>query len=98
MTKDLGVSLRAMLDEAAAALDAGEAADAEKRAKAIIALVRAERDAAEFLADQSARAPEQDEEQLRAELRRRLALYVEADINGAPDQVLERLAVEAFAG
>ncbi len=86
-----------MLDEAAASLNEGEAADAERQAKAISALVRAERDVAQFLVEQSALAPEQDDEELRAELRRRLARFVEAERAGAPDAVLERIATEAVA-
>jgi type IV secretory pathway TrbF-like protein len=97
MTKDLAASLRTMLDEAAAALNVGEAAEAERQAKAICALVRAERDVALFLAEQSALAPEHDDEELRAELRRRLARFVEAERAGAPDAVLERIAMEAVA-
>jgi hypothetical protein len=91
MAKDLGARLRSMLDETASILNAGEAVEAERRAKAVVALVRAERDVAEFLADERATAPEQDEEQLRAELRHRIGRYVAAAAAGAPLDVLERI-------
>ncbi|MEQ1619401.1 MAG: hypothetical protein ABL883_13780 [Terricaulis sp.] len=95
MAKDLGARLRAMLDEAASILNAGEAVEAERRAKAVVALVRAERDVAEFLADERANAPEQDEEQLRAELRRRIGRYVAAAAAGAPVDVLQQIGTGA---
>lgn len=93
----MSASLRNILDGAAAALGVGEAADAERRAKAISALVRAERDVAQFLAEQGALAPDADDEELCAELRRRLARFVEAERSGAPDEVLERIATEGVA-
>lgn len=95
MAKDLGVRLRAMLDEAASILNAGEAVEAERRAKAVVALVRAEREVAEFLADERTNAPEQDEEQLRAELRRRIGRYVAAASAGAPIDMLQQIGTGA---
>jgi hypothetical protein len=88
--------LRRLLDEAHAALAGGEAADAERRAKAVSALVKAERDVADFLAAETANA-DNDEEAQRAELLSRIARLVEADDAGAPDDVLERIASGATA-
>lgn len=84
-------TLRRLLDAAHTALAGGEAGEAERQAKAVRALVRAEREVAEFLAA-SATAGEDDEEAARAEIRRRIARFVEADQSGAPDEVLERIA------
>lgn len=86
-----------MLDNAAGALKSGDAADAERRAKAISALVRAQREVAEYVAAERARAPEEDEEALRAELRRRLARYVDADRAGASPELLQRIGTTASA-
>lgn len=89
-------SFRAMLADAEAAFVAGDVASAERAAKAISALVKAARDVAEL--EQLARIepPEDDEEALRAEIRSRIARFVDADRQGAPADVLERLAREAF--
>jgi hypothetical protein len=89
--------MRTLLDAAGALLGRGEAGDAERQAKAVTALVRAERDVAEFTAIQDAHRAEHDDEALRAELRRRLALFAEADRADAPLEVLERIAVEGRA-
>jgi cobalamin biosynthesis Mg chelatase CobN len=89
--------MRAMLDAAAFALEAGEAADAERQAKAISALVRAEGDVAKFLAEQRASAPEQNDEELRAELRRRIGRYVGAAAAGAPLEALDQIAAGSVA-
>jgi len=51
---DAGTGLRRLLDDAHAALAAGDASDAERRAKAASALLRAERDLAEYVAAQAA--------------------------------------------
>ena len=63
----------------------------ERRAKAVSALVRAHRDVSELGAIESAKAPKEDEEELRAELRRRLARYADAvragELGGASVQV-----------
>lgn len=90
-------ALRAMLDQAHAALKDGEAANAEKRAKAVTAIVRAERDVAEFLAETAATTLEEDEEHLRAELRSRLRRLVDGIRDGAPDDVLRGLRGEGSA-
>jgi hypothetical protein len=94
---DFEAELTAMLDDAASALKLGDAAEGERRAKAISALVRAQREVAEYVAAERARAPEEDEQALRAELRRRLALYVDADRAGAPPDVLKQIGTGASA-
>ena len=88
---DMGKGLRALLDEAHGALASGDAPDAERRAKAVSALVRAERDVADFIAAEAANT-ETDAEAQRAELLGRIARLVQADHAGAPDEVLERIA------
>ena len=97
MHLNLEADFAAMLADAVDALKAGEAADAERRAKAISALVRANRDVAEFVNEERTKAPETDEEELRAELRRRLARYVDAAEAGAADAVLEQIGTGAAA-
>lgn len=94
MKADPAAALQALLQQAEAALQAGDAQTVERRARAVSALVRAQRDVAEFA---RALPPEEDEEALRAELRRRLALFVEADLADAPAEVLERIALEGRA-
>lgn len=88
---DCKTGLRRLLDDAHTALAEGEAADAERRAKAVSALVRAERDVAEFLAAEAADAGDDEEAQC-AELLGRITRLVEAGTAGAPDEVLERIA------
>ncbi|MES1199393.1 MAG: hypothetical protein ABUS48_05360 [Pseudomonadota bacterium] len=96
--KQSAASLKALLAKAEDAFVAGDVETAERSAKAISALARAHRDVAEV--DQLARnePPEEDEEALRAEIRSRIARFVDADREGAPASVLERLAREAFEG
>lgn len=84
-------ALAAALEEAQRELAGGEALEAERRAKAVSALVRAARDAADLQAYARAQAPEEDEDALRAELRDRLARFIAAADAGAPDEVLERI-------
>lgn len=93
---EMGKGLRALLDEAHGALAGGDAPDAERRAKAVSALVRAERDVADLIAAETANT-ETDEEARRAELLSRIARLIEADHAGAPDEVLERIASGAPA-
>lgn len=93
---DFEAGLRRLLDDAHVTLASGEAAEAERRAKAISALVRAERDVAEFAAAQISDT-EDDEEAQRAELLGRITRLIEADRSGAPDEVLERIASGAVA-
>lgn len=87
-------AFRTFLDEARAALAQGDPSEAERRAKAISAIARAERDVAELLAAARRQPPEENDEYYRAELRRRLARFVEAERAGAPAEVLERIAAE----
>lgn len=89
---DLAADFRAMLDEARAALNDGDAIQSESRAKAVSAIVKAERDVAAFLSEQRAASQDNDDEASRAELLRRLNLYAEADRAGAPPEVLARIA------
>ena len=63
----------------------------------ISALVKAARETAEFEDFIKAQPSEHDVEDLRAELRRRLARFVAADKLGAPPEVLERIALEGLA-
>jgi tRNA threonylcarbamoyladenosine modification (KEOPS) complex Cgi121 subunit len=89
-------ALRQLMDEALDKLAGGEPGEAERCAKAVSALVRAERDLAEFEAA-AADLMEDDDEARRAELRRRLALFAEADRAGRPPEVLERIALTGSA-
>ena len=91
---DAVAALQKSLTEAGQALTNGDAAEAERRAKAITALVRAERDVAEFATASS--AVENDDELLFEDLARRLVRYAEADREGAPPEVLERIATEGL--
>ena len=90
------VALRQLMDEALDKLAGGEPAEAERCARAVSALVRAERDLAEFEAA-NADLMEDDDEARRAELRRRLTLFAEADRAGATPEVLERIALTGLA-
>jgi hypothetical protein len=85
-------ALRALLDAAHAELAGDQPAEAERRAKAVSAIIRAEQDVAAFVAAAAAQAPEEDAESIRAELRSRFRRLVEAEHAGAPAEVLERLA------
>jgi hypothetical protein len=93
---DAATALRELLADARAALAAGDAQEVERRARAISALVRAERDVAELAAAHEP-SSEEDDEALRAELRRRLDRFVEADLDDAPAEVLERIILEGVA-
>lgn len=88
---------RTYLDGARAALNGAEAADAERVAKAISALVRAERDVAEFLFELRSASENDDPEAIRAELQRRLALLADADRAGSPAEVLTQIAATGGA-
>ncbi len=88
-------ALRSIIDAALAQLVAGETAEAERSAKAVLALVRVERELAEFEAVGAASNSEGDNEANSAELRRRLALYVESDRAGAVPEDLERIATKS---
>lgn len=91
---DAVAALQRSLIKAGVALTDGKASDAARRAKAITALVRAEREVAEFATLSS--AVENDDEELCAELLRRLVRYADADRKGAPAEVLERIATEGL--
>ena len=86
-------TMKRLLGDALLALARGDdAVDAERRAKAISALVKAEREVAELMAAPAAPSVEEDEQSRRAELRRRIAVFVDASRAGAPDEVLQRIA------
>jgi hypothetical protein len=85
------------LDQAGAGLTAFTALDAARLGKAASALIRAKRELAQFMVETAVSASEEDEEALRAELRRRIARFVEADLSGAPPEVLERIALKGSA-
>lgn len=88
---------RAFLDQAHTALNGSEPQEAERRAKAISALVRAERDVAEYLSELRATNEQDDEDAIRAELQRRLTLFADAERAGhSPDQ-LARIAATGLA-
>jgi hypothetical protein len=89
--------LRHLLTCAERALGEGDAVAGERIAKAVSALVRAERDVEEFLAAQQAQQPEEDDEAIRAELLSRIRKLVDAENAGAPDDVVERLLAEVAA-
>ena len=90
-------SFRAYLDQAHAVLKGGDAQVSERLAKAISALVRAECDVAEFLTEQRAAHESDDEDSIRAELHRRLALFIAAEQAGDSDEELARIAREGRA-
>jgi len=92
---ETAAALRGCLATASALLIKGDVEQAERRAKAVSALVRAERDVAEF-ADALAPSSEADDERLCDELLRRLVRYAEADRAGAPVEVLKRIATEGL--
>jgi hypothetical protein len=92
-TRRSGRALRTLLDGAEAALNGGDLQGAERIAKVVTALVRAERDLAEFAAAHQEDIFE-DDETIRAEIRGRIRRLVEAQHSGAPADVLERLATE----
>ncbi len=85
-------ALRRIIDAALGQLVAGEAAEAERSAKAVSALVRAERELAELEAADAAPTDDEDNEAASAELRRRLARYVESLRAGSVPEMLERIA------
>jgi hypothetical protein len=67
---------RGYLEKVHAALDKGDAADGERLAKAVTALVRAERDVAEYLRE--AASEDDDPDAIRAELQSRFARFIDA--------------------
>lgn len=89
-------ALGGALDAARGSLSVGDAMEAERSAKAISALAKAARDVSDLEAVARAREPEDNVDELRAELRRRLALFVAEGLAGAPADVLERIAAEGL--
>jgi hypothetical protein len=85
------------LEKAQACLAAGETGEAESRARAVCACVKAAREVAELEALARAQPQEEDVESIRAELRRRVARFVVADQAGASMEDLERIAAEGDA-
>ncbi len=72
-------SLSAALKAAEADLRSGDAAEAEKRAKAVSAFAKAMRDLTELQAAIAAQTPEEDIEAVRERLRRRMAAFLGGD-------------------
>jgi hypothetical protein len=89
-------ALEQALVSAQGALRAGEAAEAERSAKAISALAKAIRDVKELSATTG--EAEDNVDELRAELRRRLDCFVAEAVAGAPTEVLARIASEGLPG
>lgn len=87
-------ALDAALRETQTSLAAGEAQEAERRAKAVSAFAKAIRDAAELADYARTMAPEEDVEAIRTELRRRIARYIDAAGAGAGADELAGLASE----
>lgn len=90
-------ALRKAFEAAETALADGDVEIAERTAKAVAAMVRAARDLSEFETIARAQPQEEDEEAMRAELRRRVAQLVDAVEADAPDEVLERIASRGVA-
>ncbi|WP_158766435.1 hypothetical protein [Terricaulis silvestris] len=91
-------TMKRLLNDALVAMTRGDnASDADRRAKAISALVKAEREVGELMAAPVAPSVEEDEQSRRAELRRRIAVFVDASRAGAPDDVLQRIAATGSA-
>ena len=80
-------AFRGYLEKVHAALSGGDAAEGERLAKAVTALVRAERDVAEYLRE--AANEDDDPDALRAELQSRFARFIDAGadhrVPGVPD-------------
>lgn len=77
--EDWSRRLRAQLEEALGLLDAGDALEAERRAKAVVAMVKAVKDIADLHALAHTMTPQEDEENLRKQIQDRLARWIEAD-------------------
>lgn len=90
-------AFRAYLDAAHAALNGGEAVDCERLAKAIVGLVRAERDVAEFLSECRTADENDDEDAICAELERRLDLFAGAVEAEHSDEALAQIAETGVA-
>ncbi|MEZ5972996.1 MAG: hypothetical protein R3C31_14390 [Hyphomonadaceae bacterium] len=90
-------AFRTYLDAVHAVLNGGDALDAERVAKAISVLVRAERDVAEFMSEARSAGEHDESEAIRAELQRRLALLADADRAGSGGEVLAAIAATGSA-
>lgn len=90
-------ALKDALAGAETALRAGGAAEAERAAKAVSALVKAAKDVADLEALARAEPPEEDEDSIRADIRARIRRLAEAQSAGVPDEVLERIAAGDLA-
>jgi hypothetical protein len=76
-------AFKAQLEAALADLEADKPDLADKRARALVSVLKAVREAAEFEKYLRANAPDEDIDALRAELRRRYARLVEGGAPGA---------------
>lgn len=94
---EFAAALRTAIQGAHRALGAGDALNGERQAKAVSAIVKAERDIAGFLVEQHTAAWEDADEACRSELHRRLSRFVEAATSGAPDEVLAHIAATESA-
>ncbi|MEZ5960192.1 MAG: hypothetical protein R3C30_07145 [Hyphomonadaceae bacterium] len=94
----IATTFRAFLDQAHASLNESEAQESERCAKAVSALVRAERDVAEYLNELRAAADNDDYDTMRAELQRRLSIFADAARSGHSVEVLARIAATGAAG
>ncbi|MEQ1810684.1 MAG: hypothetical protein ABL889_12205 [Terricaulis sp.] len=90
-------AFRTYLNAAHAALNGGEAVDCERLAKAISLLIRAERDVAEYLSECRTASENDDEDAIRAELERRLAIFAAAVEAGHSDESLAQIAQTGVA-
>lgn len=89
---DSAGTLRALIAEAHQTLRDGDAVAAERQARAVSAIIRAERDIAEYVTATEAQQVEDNADALRAEFMERLRRIAAAERAGAPVGVLERLA------
>lgn len=88
-------SVSEIIEEALAALVAGDAPGAERQAKAASALIRAKQDLQAFTGSLVS-AQEEDEDAVREELRRRLVRFADADRAGDPPDALENILNEGL--
>jgi len=89
---DAAETLRRLLAEAHERLRLGEPMEAERSAKAVRALIGAERDVAEYAAELATNRPDDDEEFLQTEFMGRLRRLAAAVDEGLPVEVLDQIA------
>ena len=89
---DAAETLRDALRGALKSLTDGDTAEAERRAKAISALVKAEQELAAFEAATSARSEDQNDDAFLNELHSRLDRLARAELADAPGDIFERIA------